>query len=128
MPFFKLWSRLMKSLFATGALYFLHQRAQIIRMRLRQGELLEQMVGERTRDLASEIGQAAYTVLEGGGAVPGYKLVEKRGTRKWAVDDASVRAYLGGHGLTQDQFAPRAQPFHHRLQPRHAIQMFILAT
>lgn len=42
-------------LVATGALYFLHQRAQIIRMRLRQGELLEQMVGERTRDLACEI-------------------------------------------------------------------------
>lgn len=46
---------LIAGLVATGALYFLHQRAQIIRMRLRQGELLEQMVGERTRDLASEI-------------------------------------------------------------------------
>ena len=42
-------------LVATGALYFVHQRAQIIRMRLRQGELLEHMVGERTRDLAGEI-------------------------------------------------------------------------
>lgn len=46
---------LIAGLVATGALYFLHQRAQIIRMRLRQGELLEQMVGKRTRDLASEI-------------------------------------------------------------------------
>ncbi|WP_429819403.1 ATP-binding protein [Ensifer sp. B1-9] len=42
-------------LLTTGALYFLHHRAQIIRMRLRQGETLERMVAERTEDLACEI-------------------------------------------------------------------------
>ena len=39
---------LIAGLLATGTLYFLHQRAQIMRMRLRQGELLEHMVAERT--------------------------------------------------------------------------------
>jgi two-component system C4-dicarboxylate transport sensor histidine kinase DctB len=46
---------LIAGLLATGALYFLHQRAQFIRMRLRQGQLLERMVAERTQDLALEI-------------------------------------------------------------------------
>lgn len=46
---------LIAGLLATGTLYFLHQRAQIMRMRLRQGELLEHMVAERTQDLACEI-------------------------------------------------------------------------
>ena len=46
---------LIAGLLATGALYFLHQRAQLIRMRLRQGQFLENMVAERTQDLALEI-------------------------------------------------------------------------
>ena len=46
---------LIAGLLATGALYFIHQRAQLIRMRLRQGQLLERMVAERTQDLALEI-------------------------------------------------------------------------
>lgn len=46
---------LISGLIATGALYFLHQRALLIRMRLRQGEILELKVAERTRDLAREI-------------------------------------------------------------------------
>ncbi|KSV67001.1 hypothetical protein N183_32625 [Sinorhizobium sp. Sb3] len=48
-------STLITGLLATGALYFLHQRAHVIRMRLRQGETLERMVTERTRDLACEV-------------------------------------------------------------------------
>lgn len=46
---------LIAGLISTGALYFLHQRALIIRMRLRQGEILERKVAERTQDLAREI-------------------------------------------------------------------------
>lgn len=46
---------LIAGVMATGTLYFLNQRAQLIRMRLRQGELLERMVAERTQDLACEV-------------------------------------------------------------------------
>ncbi len=46
---------LIAGLLSTGALYFLHQRALLIRMRLRQSEVLERKVAERTQDLAHEI-------------------------------------------------------------------------
>ncbi|MCF3638778.1 ATP-binding protein [Rhizobium sp. TRM95111] len=55
---------LIAGLVSTGALYFLHQRAQLIRMRLRQGELLERMVTERTQDLACEIDMRKKTEEE----------------------------------------------------------------
>jgi hypothetical protein len=56
----------------------------------------------------ASVKSAVHTALEQGAAVDGYKLVDKRATRKWAVDDPQVRAYLGQHGLTEDQFAPRS--------------------
>ncbi|MDX0520100.1 sensor histidine kinase [Sinorhizobium medicae] len=40
---------------ASGMLYFLRQRAILIRTRLRQGEILERKVARRTQDLAREI-------------------------------------------------------------------------
>ncbi len=46
---------LIAGLVSTGTLYFLHQRALLIRIRLRQGEILERKVAERTQDLAREI-------------------------------------------------------------------------
>ena len=46
---------LIAGLVATGTLYFLHQRTLLIRMRLRQSEMLEQKVAERTQDLAREV-------------------------------------------------------------------------
>ena len=46
---------LIAGLVSTGTLHFLNQRALIIRMRLRQGEILERKVAERTQDLAREI-------------------------------------------------------------------------
>lgn len=46
---------LIAGLVATGTLYFLHQRALLIGMRLRQNEMLERKVAERTQDLAREI-------------------------------------------------------------------------
>ncbi|MFK0278531.1 ATP-binding protein [Ensifer sp. NPDC090286] len=55
---------LIGGLLATGGLYFLHQRTQIIRERLRQGETLERMVAARTQDLASEIEMRRKTERE----------------------------------------------------------------
>ncbi len=46
---------LIAGLLATGALYFVQQRALMIRTRLRQGEILERKVAKRTRELAREI-------------------------------------------------------------------------
>lgn len=46
---------LIAGLLATGTLYFLRQRAILIRTRLRQGEILERKVARRTQDLAREI-------------------------------------------------------------------------
>ncbi|SIR37835.1 two-component system, NtrC family, C4-dicarboxylate transport sensor histidine kinase DctB [Rhizobium sp. RU20A] len=44
--------------------YVLGQRRQLIAMRLRQGEILEQMVAERTSDLASEVRIRKHTEEE----------------------------------------------------------------
>ncbi len=44
----------------------------------------------------------AFTALEKGGKVPGYKLVAKRGTRKW-IDEADAQRVLRELGLTDDQ-------------------------
>ena len=44
----------------------------------------------------------AFTALEKGGKVPGYKLVAKRGTRKW-IDEAEAQRALRELGLTDDQ-------------------------
>ena len=38
------------------------------------------------------------TALENGVTVPGWKLVDKRATRKWAVDEAEITAEFGGIG------------------------------
>ncbi|WP_027998212.1 sensor histidine kinase [Sinorhizobium arboris] len=46
---------LIAGIVATGTLYFLQQRALMIRTRLRQGEILERKVARRTRDLAREV-------------------------------------------------------------------------
>ena len=46
---------LASGLMVSAGFYVLEQRRQLIAMRLRQGELLEQMVAERTSDLASEV-------------------------------------------------------------------------
>ncbi|WP_105374950.1 sensor histidine kinase [Neorhizobium huautlense] len=49
----------------TGAIFYvLRQRRQLVRMRLRQGELLERMVAERTHDLACEIDMRKRTEEE----------------------------------------------------------------
>ncbi|WP_202190132.1 ATP-binding protein [Ensifer sp. LCM 4579] len=57
-------SALIAGLLSTGTLYFLHQRALLIRMRLRQSEVLERKVAERTQDLAHEIDMRKRTEEE----------------------------------------------------------------
>lgn len=57
-------SALIAGLLSTGMLYFLHQRALLIRMRLRQSEILERKVAERTQDLAHEIDMRKRTEEE----------------------------------------------------------------
>lgn len=59
-------------------------------------------------DWVRAVKESCHTALEQGAVVDGFKLVEKRAMRKWAVDDPQVRAYLASHGLTEDQFAPRS--------------------
>lgn len=72
------------------------------------GELADAMaMVDSLSDWINSVKDAVHTALDKGATVPGYKLVEKRATRKWAVDDAEVRRYLLKHGLTEDQFAPR---------------------
>ncbi|MCA1490647.1 sensor histidine kinase [Ensifer sp. NBAIM29] len=57
-------SALIAGLLLTGTLYFFHQRALLIRMRLRQSEVLERKVVERTQDLAHEIDMRKRTEEE----------------------------------------------------------------
>jgi hypothetical protein len=59
--------------------------AEQIAMQLQQADMLEDYV-KNLRALASQM-------LENGQAVPGYKLVAKRGTRQW-VDEEKAKAFL----------------------------------
>jgi len=57
--------------------------------------------------LIERIDAYAYAEVREGRAPEGYKLVEKRATRKWR-DEHTVAMELGKLGLTQDElFAPR---------------------
>lgn len=49
----------------------------------------------------------AFTALEKGGKVPGYKLVAKRGTRKW-IDESEAQRVLRELGLSDEQIIERS--------------------
>lgn len=69
--------------------------AETLALMLDLGEILEPYL--------SEAAKQAYTFLEAGGRVPGYKLVPKRaGHDKWQDDD-KVDAFLGRQGLSVDE-------------------------
>jgi hypothetical protein len=53
-------------------------------------------------DWIKDLRALAFTALESGGQVPGYKLVPKRGTRKW-IDEGEAQRALRGLGLTDEQ-------------------------
>lgn len=57
--------------------------------------------------VVAEWRKQAHAFLEEGGAVPGWKLVNKRATRKWAKPDRSVDRKLGRMGLDVNQRRPR---------------------
>jgi hypothetical protein len=49
----------------------------------------------------------AQAFLEGGGQLPGWKLVDKRASRKWIKPDKSIDRKLGRMGLDKNQRMPR---------------------
>jgi hypothetical protein len=61
----------------------------------------------RLEPVISEWRSQAQAYLEEGGEVPGYKLVNKRATRKWVKADKSVERKLARLGLTKDERMPR---------------------
>jgi len=71
------------------------------------GAALDQvdLVEQRINDLRA----LAQQVLENGGTVPGYKLVAKRATRKWADDaaaEAALRAVIGDEATETSVISP----------------------
>ena len=58
-------------------------------------------------DWIKDLRALAFTSLENGGTVPGYKLVAKRGTRKWINEGEAQRA-LRELGLTDDEIIERS--------------------
>lgn len=58
-------------------------------------------LADRMVELGNSITAAAHKYLEDGGEIPGWKLVPKRGTRKWVNPDAAIQ-YLEGAGLEPD--------------------------
>ena len=54
-----------------------------------------------------EVKKDAEKAMMAGAHVEGWKVIETRPTRKWAVDDTDVLEYLGEAGLDLDAAAPR---------------------
>ena len=66
--------------------------AEQIATQLRQADMLE--------DYIKELRALAFQMLENERAVPGYKLVAKRGTRQW-VDEARIEAWADANGVEE---------------------------
>ena len=64
-------------------------------------------LAERIEPVLAEWRAQAQAHLEGGGSVPGWKLVEKRASRKWTKTDEQVERRLQRMGLSKNQRAPR---------------------
>lgn len=57
---------------------------------------------------ADQIRDYLFKRLQEGEDVPGWKLVEKVGRRKWADDETKIASYLGAaYGLAEDDIRPR---------------------
>jgi hypothetical protein len=63
---------------------------------------------EGVEEWCRSVKAAVHEALEAGQPVVGYKLVAKRTTRSWAIDDDEVVAYLEDAGLPLDVAAPRS--------------------
>lgn len=68
------------------------------------GRLLVQ--ADLVEDWIKELRELAFTMLEEGVPVPGYKLVAKRATRQW-VDPAKAEETLRGLGIGEDELYKR---------------------
>lgn len=58
-------------------------------------------------DWIKDLRALAFTALEKGGSVPGYKLVAKRGVRKW-IDEADAQRVLRELGLSDDEIIEKS--------------------
>jgi hypothetical protein len=58
-------------------------------------------------DWIKDLRALAFTALEKGGSVPGYKLVAKRGVRKW-IDEADAQRVLRELGLSDDEIIDKS--------------------
>jgi hypothetical protein len=70
--------------------------AQQIAARLQQADMLESYI--------TDLRALAFKMLEKEIAVPGYKLVAKRGTRQW-VDKAKIEAWVDANNI-KDAYEP----------------------
>jgi hypothetical protein len=61
----------------------------------------------RLEPVISDWRTQAHAYLEEGNAIPGFKLVPKRATRKWIKPEKSVERKLARMGLTKDERMPR---------------------
>lgn len=69
------------------------------------GQLL--VKADLLEDWIKDLRALAFTSLETGGQVPGYKLVAKRGTRKW-INEGEAQRTLRELGLTDDEIIERS--------------------
>lgn len=63
--------------------------------------------GAKLMDWYSEVQKFAEAFLVSGGEIPGFKLVNKIGRRKWVDSDEEISAYLSMYGLDEDTVRPR---------------------
>lgn len=64
-------------------------------------------IAEELKPWIKEVEETAKKAMMNGAYVDGWKVVETRPTRKWAVDNTSVMEYLTSVGLDIDEAAPR---------------------
>lgn len=63
--------------------------------------------GAKLIDWINEVQKFAEAYLMSGGEVPGFKLVQKIGRRKWIDSDEEVAAFMAMNGLGEDIVRPR---------------------
>lgn len=63
---------------------------------------------EAAREWVAALQAAAHNFAEGGGAIPGYKLVEKRSSgRDWTRDEEKIKQWFSRNGIPVNEYAPR---------------------
>ena len=84
------------------------QAAELIQWHKAKADLAEWMeIADQLDAQIKAVRAAVYESLTRGVGVPGWKLVKKRATREWAIDNTKIERYLRKHGLKVNDFAPR---------------------